>query len=111
MKDFTVWISGEEWAPGEWDPANDATDVIVTLVDGTRWTATFCAYRFVETLRAKYAADGESLAGRYIWMADMVLVHDTSRPTTEAVIRDLLSTGDLPSAFSPVLAESDESAA
>jgi len=44
-------------------------------------------------------------------MADMVLVHDTSRPTTEAVIRDLLSTGDLTSAFSPVLAESDESAA
>jgi len=111
MKDFTVCISGEEWAPGEWDPANDATDVLVTLVDGTRWTATFCAYRFVETLRGKYAADGECLAGRYVWMADMVLVEDTSRPTTEAVIRDLLSTGELQSAFSPVVAESDDSAA
>ena len=70
---------------------NDATDVVVTLPNGTRWTATFCSYRYVETLRAKYATDGECLGGRYQWMANMVLVEDTSRAMTEALIQDLLA--------------------
>ena len=110
MKDFSVWISAEEWAPREWQPANDATDVVVTLPDGTRWTATFCSYRYVETLRAKYASDGKCLGGRYQWMANMVLVEDTSRATTEAVIQDLLGTGEFPSAFSKSPAEIGEGA-
>ena len=84
MDDFSVWISAETWAPGEWQPANNATDVMVTLSDGTRWTATFCSYQYVDTLRVKYAADGECLGGRYQWMVNMVLVEDTSRATTEA---------------------------
>jgi hypothetical protein len=100
MRDLSVWISAEEWAPGEWEPANDATDVIVTLPDGTRWTATFCSYRYVATLRAKYASDGDCLGGRYQWMTNMVLVENTSRAMTEAVVQDLLATGEFPSAFS-----------
>jgi hypothetical protein len=105
-----VWISAEHWARGEWEPANDATDVVVTLPNGTRWTATFCAYLYVETLRMKYATDGECLGGRYQWMANMVLVEDTSRATTEAVIRDLLATGEFSSAFSQSPAERSEQA-
>src|SRR5258705_11578777 len=99
MQEFSVWISAEHWAAGEWQPDNDAVDVQVTLVDDTRWVATFCAYKFVDTLRAKYASDGESLGGRYVWIADMVLVEDTSRRTIEAVVEDLLSSGEFRIAF------------
>ena len=110
MKAFSIWISAEERALGEWQPANDVTDVVVTLGNGTRWTASFCSYRYVETLRAKYASDGECLNGRYQWMANMVLVEDTSRATTEAVVQDLLASGEFASAFSQSPAEISEQA-
>ena len=105
MQDFSVWISAEHWAPGVWQPADDATDVLATLADGTRWTATFCSFRHVKTLRAKYAADGECLGGRYQWMANMVLVEDTSRATTESVVRDLLASAEFRAAFRQAPAE------
>ena len=99
MHEFSVWISAEHWAAGQWQPDNEAVDVQVTLADQTRWVATFCSYTFVDTLRAKYAADGESLGGRYVWIADLVLVEDTSRATIEAVVQDLLRSGEFQSAF------------
>jgi hypothetical protein len=99
MQDFSVWISAEHWAPGQWQPDNDAVDVQVTLVDGTRWVATFCAYKYVDTLRTQFASDGECLGGRYLWIADLVLVEDTSRGTIEAVVQDLLRSGEFEGAF------------
>jgi hypothetical protein len=99
MDDFSVWISAESWAPGEWTPENDATDVAVTLADGSRWVATFCSFTYVETLRANWSRSGECLGGRYVWMTSLVLVEDTSRATTEAVVRDLLASGEFQSAF------------
>ena len=110
MHAFSVWISAEHWATGQWQPDNDAVDVQVTLADHTRWVATFCAYKYVDTLRAKYASDGECLGGRYLWIADMVLVEDTSRPTVEAVVEDLLASGHLQSAFDECPRETDEQA-
>jgi hypothetical protein len=56
--EFQVWIEAEEWAPGVWQPADDITDAIVTLADGTRWVATICAFAHVERLRANYATNG-----------------------------------------------------
>jgi hypothetical protein len=41
---YTLWIEAEEWAPGEWTPADDNTDVIVTFADASRWVATFLLY-------------------------------------------------------------------
>ena len=110
MHDFSVWISAEHWAPGQWQPENEAVDVQVTLPDQTRWVATFCSYKFVDTLRAKYAADGQSLGGRYVWIADMVLVEDTSRATIESVVHNLLNTGDFRSAFDECPPSIDERA-
>src|SRR5262245_4166270 len=99
MESVSVCISAETWRPGGWTPDNDATDDAVTLTDGSRWFATFCSYSYVETLREKWAATGECLRGRYLWMSNLVLVDDTSRATTEAVIRDMLTTGEFRRAF------------
>jgi hypothetical protein len=100
---FELWIEAEEWPVGEWEPADAVTDVVVTLGDGSRWIATFCAFAHVETLRRNCAATGENLAGRYLWASDLVLVDDTSRATVVAVVADLLAAGDLPSAFSELV--------
>lgn len=105
-----VWIEAEEWAPGEWSPADDVTDAIVTLEDGTRWVGTFCAFAHIERLRANCAASGECLGGKYLWASDLILIDDTSRASIEAVIHDLVASGDYRSALSEVIEpESDAS--
>lgn len=103
---FELWIEAEEWAPGQWTPDDDVTDAVVSLPDGTRWVATFCAFAHVARLRANCAESGECLGGRYLWASDLILVDSTARASIQAVVRDLLASGDLPSAFS----ETDESA-
>ena len=99
MSGYTLWISAEHWAPGEWTPHDDVTDVIVTLPDGTRWAATFCAFAHLATLRALWERHGEALGGRYVWMANLILVEDTSRATTTAVVDSLLRSSEFVSAF------------
>ena len=42
---YTIWIEAEEWAPGEWTPEDDNTDVMVTWEDGRRWVASFFSYK------------------------------------------------------------------
>ena len=103
--DLQVWIEAEHWAPGEWQPANDVTDAIVTLPDGSRWSGTFCAFAHVDQLRANWAASGECLGGKYLWVSDLILIDDTSRASIEAVVRDLLASGELLSALSQVAAD------
>jgi hypothetical protein len=107
VEPFVLWIEAEEWAPGQWVPADDVTDVAVTLADGSRWLASFCAFGHLPTLRANCAASGENLGGKYLWASDLVLVDDTSRASIEAVVRDLIANDELRSAFSPEADESD----
>lgn len=105
---FQLWIEAEEWPPGEWVPADAVTDAIVTLDDGTRWVASCCSFDHLATLRRNCAETGENLAGKYLWASDLILVDDTSRASLEAVVRDLLASGALESAFSPVDEEASE---
>jgi hypothetical protein len=94
MKDYDIWIEAEHWVPGEWNPTNDNTDVIVTFSDKSRWVASFFTYSNVETLRQMHAASGECLGGKYFWSSDMILIDDTSRKSIETVIEDLIRTDD-----------------
>ena len=104
---FLVGIEAEEWPAGEWDPADSVTDVEVTLADGSRLVASFCAFAHLATLRRNCAESGECLGGRYLWGSDLVLVEDTSRSTIEAVVRDLVASGDLEGAFTRVEEDGD----
>ena len=107
MDEYTIWIEAEGWAPGEWTPADDVTDVVVTREDGSRWVASFCAYDHVATLRRNCRQSGENLDGKYLWASDLVLVDSTSRESIELVVRDLMESDEFESAFSEV-AEDDE---
>jgi hypothetical protein len=98
---YSVWIEAEHWPAGEWTPDDDATDVVVTLPDGTRWVASFVAYRHVATLTARNRESGECLGGRYLWASDLVLIDSTDRASVEAVVADLLQDGGFDTAFTP----------
>ena len=97
---FDLWIEAEEWPDGEWQPGDAVTDAVVTLADGSKWIATFCAFGHVETLRRNCGTSGENLGGKYLWASDLILIDDTSRASIEAVVADLIAAGDVPSAFS-----------
>jgi hypothetical protein len=107
VKEFEVWIDAEHWGPGEWQPGDDVTDAIVTLGDGSRWIATFCAFAHVATLRRNCAENGECLGGKYLWASDLILIDDTSRPSIEAAVQDLIDAGELRSAFRECEVDSD----
>jgi hypothetical protein len=94
----TVWIEAEEWGD-PWDPRDEASDVVVTLPDESRWIATFVAYGHVPTLVQRNRESGECLSGTYLWATDLVLVEEIARPTIEAVVADLLRDGGFESAF------------
>ena len=99
MQDYTVWIEPEAWAPGEWNPPDDNTDVIVTFADGTAWVATFFTYANIASLVETYKRTGECLHGRYFWASDMILVDEVSRQRIEEVVAHLIDTGGFEHAF------------
>lgn len=77
-------------------------DVIVTLLDGSRYVATFFTYESIRRITQKNQATGGSLAGKYFWASDMVLIDKIDRESIELVIQDLLQDGCFISAFSRV---------
>ena len=94
-----IWISAETDASGDWSSRDDAVDVVVTMADGTRWAATFITPLHMQQLRAADRETGEYLAGRYFWIARPVFTDELSRPAIEAIVADLLASGELRSAF------------
>jgi hypothetical protein len=94
-----IWISAETDAPGDWSSRDDAVDVVVTMPDRTRWAATFITPLHMQRLRAADRETGEYLGGRYFWIARPVFTDELSRPAIEAIVADLLASGELRSAF------------
>lgn len=99
MEKYEVWIEAEEWEPGELNPADDNTDVVVIFDDGSQWEATFITYANIATLAERNKHNGACLSGNYFWARDMILIGEISRPAIEAVIARMLETGDFYDAF------------
>lgn len=91
----SIWIEAEIWAPGEWVPEDDNTDVIVTLDDGTKWMATFFSYVNIAGLVEKNRRTGECLGGKYFWASDMVLADEVSRSRIEEITAHVLEEAPL----------------
>jgi len=108
MKIQSIWIEAEEWAAGEWTPADDNTDVIVTCDDGSRWVATFFSYRNITSLVEKNQRTGECLSGKYFWASDMILVDEVTRARIEEVAHYLSE--EEPLEFKSVFTRVDEDA-
>jgi hypothetical protein len=96
---YTLWIEAEVWGPGQWNPVDDNTDVIVTFDDRSRWVTTFFSYANIATLVTNYRRSGESLGGKYFWSSDMILVDEVSRKRIEEVVAHLLHEGNFKRIF------------
>ena len=90
-----IWIEAEEWAPGQWTPDDDNTDVIVTLSDGSKWVASFFSYKNICSLSENNRETGECLSGKYFWASDMILADEVSRERIEEIIAHLMRQGPL----------------
>jgi hypothetical protein len=96
---YSIWIEAEEWAPGEWTPTDDNSDVIITFEDGKSWVATFFSYQNISSLTEKNRQQGDCLSGKYFVATDMILVDEVSRERIEEVVIDLLKENEFQTHF------------
>jgi len=96
---YSIWIEAEQWAPGEWTPSDDNTDVIVTFENGARWVATFFSYQNILSLASKNRGTGECLDGKYFVATDMILVDEVTRHRIEEVVADMIARNNFENYF------------
>ena len=98
-QNYYIWIEAEQWALGEWEPADCNSDVIVSFEHGAEWVATFFTYANISTLAEKNRVSGECLGGKYFWASDMILVDEISRERIEEVVKHLIEAEEFESVF------------
>jgi hypothetical protein len=94
-----IWIEAEEWAEGEWNTDDANLDVVVTMSDHSKWTATFFTYKNIQSLREKNNKSGECLHGAYLWGSNMILIDIASRERICKVVMDLIKGDEFDSVF------------
>jgi hypothetical protein len=99
MQNYYIWIEAEQWAPGEWEPSDCNSDVMVSFERDGEWVATFFTYKNLSTLVKKNESTGECLNGKYFWATDMILVDELSRERVEEVVSHLISEGEFENVF------------
>ena len=78
------------------DPATvDNFDVVVTLDDGTRWSATLLTLPAVQRLMDRWRETGENLGGDFFQSQDLVILRHAGVPAATDVLRRLVEQGQL----------------
>ncbi|KPV50146.1 hypothetical protein SE17_28655 [Kouleothrix aurantiaca] len=111
MQIQSIWIENEvtgDVLGHPHDPKDTNSDIIVTLIDGSRWVATFFSYTNITSLTTKNSTTGECLNGRYFWASDMVLVDEITRERIEQVIMHLLTAQAFEKIFVRCTTDADE---
>lgn len=100
----SIWIESEAKGPiiGGEIHTNDNSDVIVTLVNGVRYVATFFTYENINFLTEKNKQTGENLRGKYFWASNMILIDSIDRTSIEQVVSSLVASGEFVSSFKPI---------
>jgi hypothetical protein len=78
---------------------NGNTDVIVVLGDGSKYTAAFFTYAFIEKMRNTNKLTGDFLGGKYYWAKNMVLVEDCTEEIINPVVKDIMDEGEFNDVF------------
>jgi hypothetical protein len=99
MQSYFIWTEAEQWAPGEWEPLDCNSDVMVSFEKGGEWLATFFTYKNLSTLAKQNESTGECLNGKYFWASDMIVVDEVTRERVEEVVSHLILEGEFENAF------------
>ena len=68
-------------------------DLILTLDDGSRWSATVLTLAEVDAVWKRWETTGECFSGRYFNCPDLLLVREAGISNICAVLEDILATG------------------
>jgi len=96
-----IWIEAEEWCDG-FSVDDENSDVIVMMVDGTRWVASFFTIINANKLMLKWY---ENECERHFWASDMIIVPKFGRKEVECVIRKMIDENNFTSAFNLCIEE------
>ena len=77
-------------------------DFEVVENDGRVWGGTAATIDQIRGLMDRWRGSGECLGGRYLWVTSLVVVRDLSPDEIAVVVRDLIQTGDIVHALSPL---------
>lgn len=69
-------------------------DVLVTLVDGSRWSATFMTLDAIERVLRKWSLTGECLGGVFFQCRDLVITREPGVPAMMEIIEGLVEGTD-----------------
>jgi hypothetical protein len=80
---FRIWSEWHTWAPGQYNPDDDNSDVRVIFDDGRRYAATFFTIKNVAKLL-------EQQPGSYFWASHAIVVTRLDDQTVRSTIEELL---------------------
>lgn len=81
------------------DYSEEYTDVIVELVNGDVYVASFFTHKNIEEIMLKNKESGDYLSGKYFWVEVMVIVDECSLETVRKIVDQLIDEGDFDLAF------------
>jgi hypothetical protein len=84
-----TFLLGSEDIPNE----VDNVDVVLTLDDGTKWSATVLSLQQIAAKMERWRQTGEYLSGEYFTSPDLVVVRGRGVSDIVAVFRDIIHTG------------------
>lgn len=82
-------------------------DSIITLPTGERYSALLITRDQISRIMDRHQQSGENLSGRYFGTPDLIVVRDKGVAAMVDVIRDIVTSGDLPTWF-PRIRENDQ---
>ncbi|MBL7255237.1 hypothetical protein [Paractinoplanes lichenicola] len=96
----TVRVPGAKIAfvlGGDDDPATvDDFDVVVTLDDGSRWSATLVTLPAIERTMDRWRGTGECLDGAFFQSQDLVILRHPGVTAATDVLSRLVAAGQIP---------------
>ncbi|MEU1386206.1 MULTISPECIES: hypothetical protein [unclassified Nonomuraea] len=94
--------------PGEMDIESiELGDSIITLPDGTRFSACMMTREEVARILEREEISGQSLGGSYLCLPDLVIIKNKGASAMVDVVRDIVNSGDIAKRL-PRIGEDDE---
>ena len=70
-------------------------DVLVTLDDGSRWSATLLTLAEIQRLMDRRTTTGESFGGAYFQCPDLIILRHGGVPAATALLQQLVDAGEV----------------
>lgn len=97
-----IYTSAGKSSAGEKESRQGPIDVVVDLVNGEQYVASFFTYRQILELKAWHERTGEYLNGKYFFSKNMVLIDFFSSENIRKVIDHLIEEGEFREVFKAI---------